>query len=121
MHHLQKLLAAALVLAASPAFAAADLVTERMTNQAADPGAAAPQTRYESAFDGYAGMSEVELKDWREANAEVSGGSHAGHSMHSGHDMSHMGGMEGMHDGEMDHSMHGDSMSHDDQPHGHQH
>ena len=42
--------------------------------------AGAPALEYRSAFDGYRGFKEQELKDWRGANDEV--GAAGGHGAH---------------------------------------
>ena len=37
----------------------------------ADPKVAVPETKYESAFEGYRGYDDAKLRSWREANDEA--------------------------------------------------
>jgi hypothetical protein len=84
------LFAAAFVLLAAPtAFATPDVT---------DPRAAVPRLQFESTFADYQ-SDQLEMKDWRQANADVAGGGHAGHGMEGMH--------SGVHEEPMDHSMHG--------------
>lgn len=45
-----------------------------------DPQAKVPAAEYRSAFEGYRGFADQDLRDWRKANEEVgAAGGHAGH------------------------------------------